>query len=98
ALFMESTVFDLTIFAVSLGAIIAPCMLIKIFGWRHSTTSLIATLVVSSVTVLIFKVLGLSQNVLYDIPVGTGLGLVANFLVCRLITRQECDFQNAFDG
>ncbi|SHL96137.1 sodium:solute symporter [Mucilaginibacter sp. OK098] len=88
-LLVHTTVFNLTIFAVSLGAVLAPCMLIKIFSFRHNKISLICCLLTSIFITVTFKILGYSANLLYDIPVGTFLGLFANSIAYKLSRKSK---------
>lgn len=80
---VNSHVFDLTIFAVSLGAVLAPCMLIKILNIPHNRNSLIFCIIFSLCVTIGFKYFGVSENILYDIPVGTFMGLIINFIVYK---------------
>ena len=87
-LLVKSSVFDLTIFAVSLGAVIAPCMLIKIYQFKHNQKSMALSLLAAMIITISFKLLHYSDNILYDIPAGTIVGLITNYTVFRYTIKK----------
>lgn len=80
ALSIHGSVVDLALSSVSLlGAGLAPAVMIKVLGWRHSTVSLLTTVIVGATAAVVWKTLGYGALV-NEAAIGIAAGLLTNFL------------------
>lgn len=79
----HGTVLSLALGSVSLlGAALAPAVMIKVLGWRHTVTSLSSAIVVGVAAAIAWKMSGAGAT-LNEAGVGMVAGLVTNWLLSR---------------
>ena len=80
---LHSSVVDLALSSVSvMGAGLAPAMLIRLLDWKHTDTSLIATVVVGTCTAVLWKLFGFGSFMNEAAP-GMIAALFTNFVITK---------------
>jgi Na+/proline symporter len=88
-IFDKSSVFDLAVFAILLGATISPAMIIKIFGLRNNHISLSLCIIAALAAALIWqRVLNLN-GFMNQAIVGIIVGLLVNYIVSRFFVADK---------
>jgi sodium/proline symporter len=88
SLLLPGNVFTLAVGAVSsIGAGIAGPMVIKLFAWRHTGSSLLVAMLMGIASALTWKWLGLSDT-FNEAGVGMAVSLLTNVLVARAQDRR----------
>ena len=83
SLVLHRSVMDLALSSVSLmGAGLAPPMVVRLLGWRHTSTSLIVSIAVGSGISALWLAIGLSSWINESAP-GIVLGLFVNYILSR---------------
>ena len=83
SLVLKGTVVSLALGSVSLiGAGLAPAVMAKVLGWRHSAPSLIAAVIAGVAAAILWRVSGLAATV-NEAAAGIAAGVAVNFLVAR---------------
>jgi sodium/proline symporter len=83
SLVIDATVQGLALGSVALiGAGLAPAVMVRVLGWRHSAASLIAAVAAGVATALLWRAAGLGATLNEALP-GIAAGLAANGLVAR---------------
>jgi sodium/proline symporter len=84
SLVMHSTVLNLALSSVALmGAGLAPAMIVRVLGWRHTATSLIASVLVGLGVATLWRLVGLGGIVNEAAP-GIAAGLLGNWAAAAL--------------
>jgi hypothetical protein len=87
SLLIHGSVYSLALSSVSvMGAGLAPAVMTKVLGWRHSSASLLSAVSFGLISALVWKQAGLG-SLFNEAAIGMGVGLTVNYLVIENQSR-----------